>query len=97
MKKLLTVIVPLLILSGCYFENVIIEWEDGEIPYYYTGLFTGEGIAIIESAMREWESACGVKFEQVWPRSNAYEIIRTGKSNVWASSIGENNVRNHMY
>ena len=78
-------------------EPVLIPWEKGNIPYYYSGDFSEADIAVVELAMATWEASCGVKFHKTNPRSNAYKIIRTSRSNSWASSLGENNVENHMY
>lgn len=87
----------IILLSACEFTAPIVEWEDGYIPYYLTGPFNEKDINTIESSMDTWEASCGVKFEEVLPRSGAYNIIRVRSSNDWASSIGENNVRSHMY
>jgi hypothetical protein len=90
-------IMAVLLMSSCSYEAVLVEWEDGYIPYYLSGEFSSGEATVIESAMDEWETACGVRFEEVIPRSAAYEIIKTGNSNEWASTIGENNVQNYMY
>ncbi|PKL38034.1 MAG: hypothetical protein CVV44_12765 [Spirochaetae bacterium HGW-Spirochaetae-1] len=100
MKKylhaILFIFLPGIIAAGCYI-NVLIPWEDGNIPYFFSGQFTEQEVLTVEAAMDEWEAACGVTFEEVLPNSYAYEIIKTGRSNTWASSIGENNVYNHMF
>lgn len=84
--------------TGCSdYENPITKWEDGIIPYYLTGEFSNEDLDAIDEAMTRWEDSCGVWFQMVTPRSYAYEIIKTGNSNDWASSVGENNIFNHMY
>lgn len=76
--------------QGCKFTPTIVEWKDGIIPYYLTGDFTEAEIADIETAMITWESASGVRFEEVTPRARAYNIIRLQEKR-WSSSIGENN------
>jgi len=78
-------------------EPVLVPWDHGVIPYYYSGNFSEADRAVVAKAMGIWESVCRVSFREVSPRSNAYKIIRTSRSNTWASSIGENNVENHMY
>ena len=96
--RFLSILLSALLFSlSCNYENPIVKWEDGDIPYYYSGEFSDEDIMIVEQAMKQWENSCGVMFHEVLPRSNAYEIIRVNNSNEWASSIGENNVFNHMY
>ncbi len=97
MRILITICLLTACLAGCSNTLPIVEWEDGYIPYYYTGSFTSDDIQTIESAMTAWESVCGVQFEEVIPRSDAYNIIRVKKSTEWASSVGENNIHNHMY
>jgi hypothetical protein len=89
--KPLLLIIVLLVLS-CAYRTPIIEWEDGIIPYYFTGNFSVEEILLIEEGMRRWESVCGVKFIEVTPRSYAYEIKKILGSSSWTSSIGENNI-----
>jgi hypothetical protein len=83
-------------ISGC-FASTITPWEDGRIPYFLSGDFSETEVAVIDEAMSLWENACGVRFEEVTPRSYAYEIIKVDKTNAWASSIGENNVKNMMF
>ena len=90
------IIITLIFLSGCY-DLPIVEWDNGRIPYYFSGEFSIDDIETIEEAMSSWENCCCVEFDEVIPRSNAYEIIRVNRTNVWASSIGENNVYNHMF
>lgn len=94
---LLTIIIVSISSISCSFENSIVEWEDGEIPYYLSGDFSNEDIENLVRSMEMWENACGVRFIEVTPRSYAYEIIRIHEKNCWASSIGENNVNNHMF
>lgn len=86
----------MLMLGTCQFESVIIAWNDGIIPYFFTGYFTEEEIATTREAMAEWESACGVKFIEVLPRSTAYEIEKDEIRMSWSSTIGSNNVSNYM-
>ena len=68
--KLLLVIV--LSVLSCNYDFTIGKWEDGIIPYYLKGEFSGQDIQNIEEAMNNWESVCGVKFQKVTPRSSAY-------------------------
>lgn len=77
---------------SCSFEYTIIEWKDGIVPYYFSGSFADEDVEIVLQAMRRWESAAGVEFVEVTPRSYAYKIRRIPGSNLWSSSVGENNV-----
>lgn len=83
--------------ASCNYVSPIMPWEDGVIPYYLTGEYSNDEIDAISQAMQSWEESCGVWFQMVTPRTYAYEIIKTLNSNTWASSIGENNVYNHMY
>ena len=85
------------LVGSCNYENPINKWQDGIIPFYLTGEFSNDEVDAINEAMDQWEENCGVWFQMVTPRSYAYEIIKTEQSNTWASSIGENNVYNHMY
>jgi hypothetical protein len=80
---------------SCTFDFTIGKWEDGIIPYFLKGEFSDQDIQNIKEAMTRWENVCGIKFEKVSPRSNAYAIIRVSR-NVWESSIGENNSECHM-
>jgi len=82
-------------ISGC-FAFTIGPWEDGKIPYYLTGDFSEDEVAVIEEAMLTWEGICNVKFEKVNPMASAYHIIRLHEY-VWTSSIGENNAECFMY
>lgn len=77
---------------SCAYQSPIIEWENGIIPYFYTGSFTEEEILLIEEGMRRWEAVCGVEFIEVTPRSYAYEIRKIIGNQTWTSSIGENNI-----
>jgi hypothetical protein len=89
------IIFSLFVFQNCSFDFTIGQWKDGIIPYYLKGDFSGTDIQNIEEAMRSWERVCGVRFEEVKPRSNAYAIIRVTQQ-VWFSSIGENNSECHM-
>ena len=91
------ILIFVILLFRCSFENVIVKWENGYIPYFYTGYFTEDEKVTVRAAMKEWENACGVRFEEVLPRSSAYEIVKTENSTAWASSIGENNITNRMF
>jgi Astacin (Peptidase family M12A) len=95
-NKFVLILLLVLSVSKCS-EPVILEWENGEIPYYFSGEFTLTEIQTIHDAMHMWESVCGVIFIEVTPRSSAYEIRKTGYNNEWASTIGENNVQCYMY
>ena len=93
----LILIIVVINVTACNMTSPITQWEDGIIPYYLNGDFSNDDLDAIDEAMRQWEDSCGVWFQMVTPRSYAYEIIKTERSNDWASSIGENNVYNHMY
>lgn len=95
-RAIYIVLVLTLFLQTCEFENVIIGWKDGEIPYFFTGYFTNEEVAATRAAMDEWESVCGVRFTEILPRSTAYEIKKDEIYYAWSSSIGSNNVMNYM-
>jgi hypothetical protein len=82
-------------LQACTFDFTIGPWKDGIIPYYLKGDFSDNDVRNIKEAMRSWELVCGVRFEEVKPRSSAYAIIRATQQ-VWFSSIGENNSKCHM-
>ena len=84
-------------LTGCNFENTIVQWEKGKVPYFFTGEFSDSDKEIVYQGMETWKSIASITFEEVLPSSSAYEIIRVKKTNSWASSIGENNIFNHMY
>ncbi len=94
--NLILILVLALTHEACQFENVIIGWKDGTIPYFFTGYFTDEEIETTRAAMDEWESVCGVRFIEVLPRSTAYEIIKDERNYSWSSSIGSNNVMNYL-
>ncbi len=83
------------LIQSCTFDFTIGTWEDGIIPYYLKGNFSEQDVQNIEEAMGSWEKVCGVRFEKVKPRSNAYAIIRVSRQE-WFSSIGENNSHCHM-
>lgn len=85
----------ILLFCSCSYEFTISPWEDGRIPYYLDGEFTDADVSNIREAMDAWESVCGVRFEEVTPRSSAYRIYRANV-NEWLSSIGENNSDCHM-
>jgi len=90
--RYIQVIISLLLFSlSCSYEPVITAWEDGKIPYYLKGDFSGRDLDYMDQAMNSWESVCGVQFHLVEPRANAYEIRRVNGYQ-WTSSIGENNV-----
>jgi hypothetical protein len=89
------IILIFLVLPSCKFGFVIGPWENGIIPYYLKGEFSDTDVANIKTAMAGWENVCGVKFEEVTPRSSAYCIYRVGV-NEWSSSVGENNSTCHM-
>jgi hypothetical protein len=92
-KKIVPLIVSTLLWTcSCSYQNPIIEWEGGIIPYYYTGSFTSGEIILIEEGMKKWESVCGVKFVVVTPGAYAYEIRKIMGTQTWTSSVGENNV-----
>jgi hypothetical protein len=77
---------------ACAYQSPLIEWEDGIIPYYYSGNFSEDEILLIEEGMGRWEAVCGVTFIEVTPRAYAYEIRKIIGSYSWISTIGENNV-----
>lgn len=87
--------IVLFLIASCTNVNPIIEWENGIIPYFLTGSFSDADLADIERAMERWEGVCGILFQEVSPRSYAYEIRRITE-NQWSSSIGENNIFNFM-
>jgi hypothetical protein len=95
-NKIALILLLVLCVSKCS-EPVILEWENGEIPYYFSGEFSLTEVETIQNAMKTWESVCGVTFIQVTPRSSAYEIRRTDYTTQWSSTIGENNVQCYMY
>jgi hypothetical protein len=78
-------------------DPVITKWENGVIPFYFSGSFSDSEIAIAKKAIARWESVCSVHFKEVLPTSYSYQIIRTNNSNVWSSTIGENNSVYVMY
>jgi hypothetical protein len=80
----------LLSLWGCKNESPIGKWKDGIVPYYLSGNFTNEEVAIIRKAMKRWESVANVTYKEVSPRVEAYKIQKVS-ANKWLSSIGENN------
>ncbi|MCP4130606.1 MAG: hypothetical protein GY754_06455 [bacterium] len=82
-------------LFGCMYDFTIGLWEDGIIPFFLSGDFNSEDEDYIKEAMDVWEANCGVRFEQVTPSGNAYQIIFVNE-NRWSSSIGENNAKCHM-
>jgi hypothetical protein len=95
-RKMLKLTIILILFSySCSFDFTIGKWEDGIIPYYLKGEFSGNDLQNIRDAMDNWENVCGVRFEKVSPRSSAYAIIRVSR-NEWESSIGENNSQCHM-
>ncbi len=98
MKKKFYIIIHLLSLSlfYCNYDFTIGSWEDGVIPYYLSGEFTSEDLTTLFIAMESWETVCGVKFEKVSPRSNAYQIIHDYQIG-WYSTIGENNSNCYMH
>ncbi|MDY6934847.1 MAG: M12 family metallopeptidase [Spirochaetota bacterium] len=97
MKKILRIILLILLcLFNCTYDFTIGQWEEGIIPYYLSGEFSESDLEDIAMAMETWESACGVKFEKVTPRSGAYGIIRVSQ-NKWFSTIGENNSFCYMH
>ncbi len=93
MKRIKSILlITVLWALSCAYQSPLVEWEDGIIPYYYTGSFSDEEILLIEEGMRRWESVCGVDFIEVTPRSYAYEIRKEVGNQSWTSSIGENNI-----
>ena len=83
------------LLQGCVYDFTIGPWENGVVPFYCTGDFSDEDRRNIDTAMKTWEGVCGVYFEEVIPRSSAYQIIYINE-NTWSSTIGENNSRCQM-
>ncbi len=81
----------LMLVLACSYQSPIIEWEEGIIPYYFSGRFSSSEIMMIETGMRKWEAVCGVRFIEVTPRAYAYEIRKIVGNQTWTSSIGENN------
>ncbi len=82
-------------LSDCSDEPVIGKWKNGLVKYYLTGEFTEQEVDLLENAMRKWEAAAGIRFEEVTPRSGVYQIIRVHEYK-WQSSVGENNPQCQM-
>lgn len=80
---------------ACTFEYSIGKWENGKINFFISGNFSEEDINNIDLAMKTWEDVCGVQFEEVTPRSSAYQIIYVNDYE-WSSSIGENNSKCRM-
>jgi hypothetical protein len=83
-------------IGGCA-DPVITKWENGVIPYYFSGSFSDSEAAVVAKAMLRWESVCAVTFDKVEPTYYAYQIIKTGNSTEWSSTIGENNSQYFMY
>jgi hypothetical protein len=95
-NKFILLLLILISVGNCS-APVILEWENGEIPYYLSGEFSSTEYDTLRSAMNMWESVCGVTFLEVTPRSSAYEIRKTDYNTEWSSTIGENNVQCYMY
>ena len=99
LKSILIFVLSLVIcvfINSCKVETPIGKWKDGIIPYYLSGNFTDEEVAIILQAMEDWESVADVHFVEVTPRAGAYQIIKINE-NTWSSSIGENNSKCQMF
>ncbi len=94
-KYFFNLIIMALFCHSCSFDFTIAPWEDGIVPYYLSGEFTGNDLNKLLTAMQNWENVCGVKFSEVTPRANAYEIIHDSRYG-WYSTIGENNSQCYM-
>jgi hypothetical protein len=77
-------------ITACSFEYSLGKWENGKIIFFLSGNFNKNDISNIDLAMKTWEDVCGVQFEEITPRSSAYQITYVTDYE-WSSSIGENN------
>lgn len=95
----LTAVVSLLfpVLNFHCVDPAITKWENGVIPFYFSGQFSDSEVATAKKAMARWESVCAVNFKEVSPTSYAYQIMKINRSNEWSSTIGENNSVYFMY